>query len=208
MALHTGAAVGLLLGLPADLRGVNPPLIALASVPAGVAGLALERRIEARLGTPATIATGLVAGGIALGLADRAAEARGAEEATYVDGLWLGIAQAVALVPGVSRNGATLAAARWRRFRRADAARLSRQLAWPVILGATALKAWRLRQDELGAHGTELTAAALTSSLSTLLAVRFFADAEGERPLLPYAVYRVALGTVALIRLSQRTADR
>ncbi len=55
-----------------------------------------------------------------------------------MDGLWLGIAQACALFPGVSRNGATLTAARLRRFTRVDAERLSRHVALPVIGGATA----------------------------------------------------------------------
>ena len=65
-------------------------------------------------------------------------------DAGAVDALWLGIAQACALIPGVSRNGATLAAARLRRFTREDANRLSRHVALPVIAGATLLKSARL----------------------------------------------------------------
>ena len=65
-------------------------------------------------------------------------------DADWRDALWLGVAQACALVPGVSRNGATLAAARRRGFTRADANRLSRHVALPVIAGATLLKSVRL----------------------------------------------------------------
>ena len=69
---------------------------------------------------------------------------RGRDSATAADGLALGIGQACALVPGVSRNGATLAAARWRRFTREDANVLSRHAALPLILAATGLKGVRL----------------------------------------------------------------
>ena len=65
------------------------------------------------------------------------------------DALWLGIAQACALLPGVSRNGATLAAARLRGFTREDANRLSRHVALPVIAGATLLKSVRLARRGL-----------------------------------------------------------
>jgi undecaprenyl-diphosphatase len=202
VALHAGAAAGLLLGVPSELRRLDPMLTGLGSVPAGVAGLTLERRIETQAGTPGTIAAGLLLGGLALALADRAPEQRRAEDATVKDALWLGMAQAGALIPGVSRNGATLAAARLRRFRRGDAARLSRQLAWPVIFGAVGLKGWRLRAEpELRANAPELAAGALASSISTLVAVRIIAERENERPLLPYAIYRAVLALLALVRL-------
>src|SRR3989442_1603927 len=64
--------------------------------------------------------------------------------AGWGDALALGLAQAASLMPGVSRNGATLAAARWRGFDREDANALSRHVALPVIVGATALKGVRL----------------------------------------------------------------
>ncbi len=80
-----------------------------------------------------------------MALADRSPQERRAEEAGACDALWLGVAQACSLIPGVSRNGATLAAARWRRFTRVDANRLSRHAALPIIAGATLLKGMRLR---------------------------------------------------------------
>ena len=79
-----------------------------------------------------------------MALADRSPQTRRHEQAGVADGLWLGVAQACSLIPGVSRNGATLAAARWRRFTRTDANRLSRHAALPVIAGATLLKGVRL----------------------------------------------------------------
>ncbi len=144
VALHAGSAGALLLvARPARTR---PALLAAALLPPALAGLALERRIEERLGTPVTLAAGLLAGGAAIVLADGAPERRRAEHADLIDGLALGLGQAAALVPGVSRSGATLAAARARGFTRPDASRLSWEVALPVLVGATALKATRVAQ--------------------------------------------------------------
>ena len=88
-------------------------------------------------------------GALAMAWADRSARDRHCTEAGIRDALWLGLAQACALMPGVSRNGATLTAARRRRFARVDANRLSRHVALPVIGGATGLKALRLTRRGL-----------------------------------------------------------
>ena len=108
-------------------------------MPPAIVGYTLERPIERRLGTPPTIAAGLAAGAAAMWIADaRSPQRRARTDAGVVDALALGLAQACALVPGVSRNGATLTAARARGFRREDANALSRHVALPVIVGATA----------------------------------------------------------------------
>ena len=119
--------------------------------------------------------------------------------ATPLDGLWLGIGQACALFPGVSRNGATLTAARLRRFSRVDAERLSRHVALPVIGGATFLKCLRLWQRGLpeGSGGT-LAVGVVASFASTLASTPLIALVERDRPLWPFAAYRVALGSAAL----------
>lgn len=207
VALHSGALAALVLGLRPHRPGRRTLLFTgLGTAPAGLAGAVLERSIEDRLGTPPTIAAGLLLGGAALGLADRSPGVRGAEEAGLRDALWLGLAQAAALAPGVSRNGATLAAARARRFRRADAHRLSRQLALPVITGATLLKAWRVgRRPLLAQHRTELAAGALASLISTHLAGRLASERNDERPLGRYALYRASLAMFIIMRLRRRT---
>ena len=91
-------------------------MVALSFVPPAIVGYRFERQIERRLGGPRATAVGLAAGAVAMALADRRPQLRGPGDVTPVDGLALGLAQATALAPGVSRNGATLAAARWRRF--------------------------------------------------------------------------------------------
>lgn len=212
VALHAGAALGLLIGRRhewlTELRELGSRhllVLAVASAPAGLAGLGLERRIESRLSAPRTIAAGLLAGGVAMALADRAPEERAARDAGLDDGLVLGLAQAFALLPGVSRRGATLTAARWRRFRRRDAACLSGELAWPVIGGATLLKGWRLHRSGLGAGRTQLLTGAATSLLSTLALSRL--RHSGRQALLPFAVYRAGLAAVILLHLRHREGD-
>jgi undecaprenyl-diphosphatase len=199
VALHAGTAAALLIVLrPPRLR---PAFLAAAVVPPAVAGLALERRIEQRLGTPATLAAGLLAGAAALVLADRTPPARGARDATPADGLVLGLAQAAALVPGVSRSGATLAAARGLGFGRADASRLSWEVALPVLLGAGGLKAGRVlsgRRD--GGATAPLAAGAAAAFASTVAAARTI-GIERRAPLWPWAAWRAGLaGAILAVR--------
>jgi undecaprenyl-diphosphatase len=197
VALHAGTAAALLIVLrPGRMR---PGLLAAAVLPPALAGLALERRIEERLGTPATLAAGLLAGGAALVLADRTPATRAAADAGVRDGLWLGLAQAAALVPGVSRSGATLAAARSRGFGRADASRLSWEVALPVLVGATGLKAWRgVGPDPVLAVGA---GAAFASTLATARAIGI----ERRRPLWPWAAWRAGLAAAILaVRQNRR----
>jgi undecaprenyl-diphosphatase len=199
VALHAGTAAALLIVLrPPRLR---PVFLAAAVVPPGVAGLALERRIEQRLGTPATLAAGLLAGAAALVLADRMPPARAARDATPADGLVLGLAQAAALVPGVSRSGATLAAARGLGFGRADASRLSWEVALPVLLGASGLKAGRVLSGRRDRGATApLAAGAAAAFASTLPAARTI-GIERRAPLWPWAAWRAALaGAILAVR--------
>jgi undecaprenyl-diphosphatase len=214
VALHAGTAAGLLVTLREevseavhDLNGRRLAFITLSFVPPAVVGYTLERQIEQRLGTPGTIAGGLIAGAVVMAFADRTPQSRGHEDAGPADALWLGVAQACALVPGVSRNGATLAAARLRGFTRSDANRLSRHVALPVIAGATLLKTVRLRRRGLPA-GTRLPFAvgATASFASTLVSTWLIRQVERDRSLLPYAVYRVGLGALVLGRLWRRRA--
>jgi undecaprenyl-diphosphatase len=212
VALHAGTAAALLITLRSEVseaaRGFDARraiLIALSFAPPAAVGYGLERQIERRLGTPATIAAGLVAGSVAMALSDRAPQRRTHETAGARDALWLGVAQASALIPGVSRNGATLAAARFREFTREDANRLSRHVALPVIAGATLLKGIRLRQRGLQpGSAAALALGAGCSFASTLCSTWLIRQVERDRSLLPYAVYRTALAAGILRRLQVR----
>ena len=95
----------------------------------------------------------------------------------------------------MSRNGATLAAARLRRFTREDANRLSRHVALPVIAGATVLKgvAPRPARPAAAARGVPFAVGAAASFVSTLGSTWLIRQVERDRSLLPYAAYRIAL---------------
>jgi undecaprenyl-diphosphatase len=215
VALHAGTAVALLITLRAEVHDaldtMTPRLvglIALSFAPPAVIGYKLERVIESRFGTPPTIAAGLICGSVIMALADRAPQLRSSLEAGARDALYLGLAQACALIPGVSRNGATLAAARLRRFTREDANRLSRHVALPVIAGASMLKGVRLARRGLP-PGTAVPFAlgAGASFASTLGSTWLIRQVERDRSLLPYAAYRLALAAVVLRRLRRRGHD-
>jgi undecaprenyl-diphosphatase len=200
VALHAGTALALALEVRSRPRLA---LLAAATAPPAVAGLALERVIEERLGTPRSIAAGLLAGAAAMVLADRRPERRATSDAGVADGAWLGVAQAAALIPGVSRSGATRAIARARGFRRADAAALSREVALPVLAGATTLKAFRLVRR--GGAVRPLAAGAMASAASTAAALRF---ERMDAPLAVWAAYRALLAAALLMTAGRSSSIR
>jgi undecaprenyl-diphosphatase len=199
VALHAGTALALAaVEWRAALR--RAPFLALATAPPALAGLAFERAIERRLGTPRSIAAGLLAGSAAMVLADRVPAGRTAADAGPADALWLGAAQALALMPGVSRSGATRAAARARGFGRADAAGLAREVALPVLAGATALKGLRLARSRPSRRRlTALAAGAGAAAASTLAALALDRRLAREAPLAAWAAYRAALAAAVLV---------
>ena len=211
VALHAGAAAALLIGqrrtIAEELRsfdGRRALLLCLSFLPAAVVGYTLERPIERRLGGPKATAIGLLAGAAAMLAGDTRPQTRGQGEATAADGLALGVAQAAALAPGVSRNGVTLAAARWRCFSRDQANLLSRTIALPIIVGATVLKGVRLKRRGASPElRRSMALGAGASFVSTLASQRLIGLVERDRALWPYAAYRGALAAAVLIKLSR-----
>jgi undecaprenyl-diphosphatase len=212
VALHAGTAAALLIGLRDEVataaRGFDSRRVVLvvgSFVPPAIVGYTLERPIERRLGTPATIAIGLLIGSAAMTIADaRSPQRRGRDDAGLVDALALGVAQACALMPGVSRNGATLTAARLRGFRRRDASTLSRHVALPIIVGATGLKGVRLARRGVPRSVAGAFAAGIGASFaSTLASIRVIRAVERNRPFTIYAAYRATLAAVVLRRAWQ-----
>src|ERR1700754_4309977 len=214
VALHTGAAMALLIGqrrlIAEELRSFDARralLLVLSFAPAAAVGYGFERQIEERLGGPRATAFGLLAGAALMLVADRREQLRGRGEATPMDGLALGVAQAAALAPGVSRNGVTLAAARWRRFSRAQANLLSRTIALPIIVGATGLKGTRLAKRGTTPELRKTLAVGIGASfISTLASQRLIGLVERDRALWPYAAYRAGLAAVVLAKLRRNSA--
>ncbi len=209
VALHAGAAAALLIGqrrvIAEELREFDARrgvVLALSFLPPAVVGYTLERPIERRLGGPGATALGLLAGAAGMLVADARPQRRGRGDANWRDGLALGIAQAAALAPGVSRNGATLTAARWRGFSRDQANLLSRTVALPIIVGATALKGGRLAQRGTSPGLRRTLALGVAASFaSTLASQRLIRLVERDRALWPYAAYRAGLAAAVLAKL-------
>jgi len=208
VALHAGAGLALALELRGELRGSagtrEVGLLALALGPPALAGLALRGPIERRLGGPCSIAAGLVLGALAMTVADTRERTRSRERADAgpADALALGIAQAAALAPGVSRSGATLTAARARGFARGSAQELSWQAGLPVILAAVTLKGVRLLRDGAPRQGRgALAAGAASAFVSTAASARALRRGRrAGRALAPYAAYRCLLAALILAR--------
>jgi undecaprenyl-diphosphatase len=211
VALHAGTAAALLIGLRREVAEYvrdfgphNVVTLTLSFAPAAFVAKRYERRIERSLSDPRTVALALLAGSIAMAVADGRPEERDRDDTRPLDAVVIGIAQACALAPGVSRNGATLTAARLLRFRRRDANVISRQIALPVIVGAVALKGARLvgRRDIQPGVKRGMAAGAGAAFASTLLSLRLITMLERSRSLRPYAAYRaaVALGVLAALR--------
>ena len=196
VALHTGTALA-----------ANIATLAGAIGPPALAGFVLGETIERRLGTPRTIAAGLLAGSLAMGAGELRGGSRRSGEARPGDGLALGVAQALALMPGLSRSGATTAAARLRGFAALDADRLSWQVGLPVIAGAALLQGARqaragIRADQRGA----LAAGGGAALLSTHLSARVLTPERRLRLLAATIGYRVALAALVTRTVRVRAA--
>jgi undecaprenyl-diphosphatase len=198
VALHAGAGLALAWLLRDDLRAAvrDPAGTALLAGPAAAIGFGLEPVIEERLSDPSIAAIAQIASGAALAVADLG----GVTPRHTGDKLAIGLAQAAALVPGVSRNGATLTAARALGFSRHDAARLSWQAGLPIIGGATVLKLARVAQRGLDPDLRKPFAAGAAAAFVSTLAAAPLLRLAG-RPYAPLAAYRVGLGALALRRL-------
>lgn len=197
VALHAGTAAGLARLPEAPLGAVAASMAA----PVVLGGL-FAGAVERRAGTPHGIAAGLAVGTAAMLAADRRPAVRSVASATARDGFWLGLAQATAILPGVSRSGATLAAARARGFTRPAAWTLARDTGTPVVVGAAALTGLRaVRAGIAPRQRLVLAVGAAAAWASGAAAAR---HAPARLPLAPFAVYRLALAAVLASRVGKR----
>lgn len=176
-------------------------LLALATVPAVLFGLWLKLSgTHDALRTIEVIGWATVIGGVLLWMADRAVARRDeAESWTITDAVLMGLAQAFALIPGVSRSGITMTAARWLGFDRTEAARLALLMAVPVIFAAGTVEIYGVAKDGNLVLGAELVLGAALSCAAALAALgvmmRMFA---ATWTMLPFVLYRLALGAILL----------
>jgi undecaprenyl-diphosphatase len=173
-------------------------LLALGTVPAVVAGLLLESTLDDLFDNPTRVGLALIFTGIVLLASGRFHQlTRTLEEAGVSDAVLVGTAQAVALVPGVSRSGITITASLGRGFTTEQSARFSFLLAVPVILSGGA----KQMLDLSGEGGLEwnLLVGVLVAAVSGYFAIVVLIKALTRFGLQPFALYCFAVGLVAVI---------
>lgn len=175
--------------------------LVLGTVPAAVVGYALEDWFEAMFSRPAAAAAFLmVTAGILTAAEYRGRRQRGPNTLTWRDALLIGLAQAAAILPGLSRSGATIAAGLGRGLERQSAARFSFLLATPIILGAGLLQVVDLVQaGDLASRAPALAAGFLAAALAGWGCIHFLLRYLQRRRLYPFALYCAIVGLVCLL---------
>lgn len=194
---------------PSSPEGRLPWLLAIGTVPIVIAGLSLKKHIEGdRWRSLYVIATTLIVIGIVMIIIDRIAagrdEHRPFSALTWKDAALVGLAQSLALVPGVSRSGATICMALALGFARSDAARFSFLLSIPAIAGAGIFEA----KDALRSIGPGAMPAILvgvtTAAISGYISIAWLLKWLGSHDLMGFAIYRIVAGLALLGALAAR----
>ncbi len=184
-------------------------IVVVATIPAGIVGLSLEDVITSKLGEPWQIAILLAVFGVVLWLADRRPSRRDAHELSLKEGFAVGAAQALALMPGVSRAGITITAGRLLGLDRDAAARLSFLLLVPTVLGAVLLKGLQdVVLGDLPAGWKGPFAVGVLASFGTgLLAIQWLLDYVRRHTYDVFVVYRLIAAAVILLLIATGIRD-
>jgi undecaprenyl-diphosphatase len=221
VALHVGTLAAVLIyffrawvqvvvnGIGFNYRGSKPDensrallwYLVVATIPAGLAGLKFQKYAEHAWRSPYIIGAMLIGVAIIMYLADKTgAEKNGLDQMSWFDVIMIGVGQAFAIIPGVSRSGITIAAARFRHFNREASARFSFLLSTPVI-GAAALKdAWDLHKA--GGIPPEMKlpylVGVLVSAIVGLIVIAFFLYYLRRHSLSVFVGYRIVFGIIVI----------
>ncbi|MCP4308352.1 MAG: undecaprenyl-diphosphate phosphatase [bacterium] len=176
-------------------------LLLVGTIPAAVLGLTFESQVEWLNERPRGIAIALFLTGVVL-FATRWIQrgTRTAEEATFKDTIIIGLGQALALIPGVSRSGSTISTGLLRGFTDDEAARYSFLLGIPAIAGAGVFEGKDLL-DSGSTVGAEILVGVAVAAISGYLAIAFLLRLIGRTGLSPFGLYCMAAGTIAFIIL-------
>jgi len=207
VALHAGTLVALLLCFWKDWldlimkkRGLFG-LLVLATIPAAIAGALLNDIVENTLRSPYIICASLVVVGLVMYAAEKMYKHKTMEEVTLFDALFVGFAQAIALIPGVSRSGITISAGLFRGLDRESSARFSFLLATPIIAGAVVLHGRKILGDTVQHDMQLFMAGFLASAVTGFFAIRFLLGFLRNHTVNVFVYYRFALAAVIMISI-------
>lgn len=221
VALHVGTLVAVLLYFFRDWvriiangfggRGDSDPqlrqnrkllwLLVLGSIPVGIAGLLFEKRVEHEFHSPYIIGGMLILVGILMWVADRRTRLwKDLARVRVTDAVVVGVAQAVAIIPGTSRSGITISAGLFRNFDRSTAARFSFLLSTPAIAAAAAKKAWDVHKEGGLPHEMVLPfiVGVVVSAIVGAIVIGFFMQYLRRNSLAPFVWYRVVFGIIVI----------
>jgi undecaprenyl-diphosphatase len=210
VALHLGTLVALLLYYWRDWVSMGASIfngdrdrrhllimLIVASIPGALIGVLFEKLAESTFRSPLVIAIALALLGVALWFSDRSApQTRKIGEVNLRDALLIGFSQAFAIIPGVSRSGSTITAARLLRLERADAANFSFLMATPIIAGAGLFEGRHLIHE--GITG-DVIAGFVTAAIFGLIAIVGLIRFVRTRTYEPFAWYRVILAGFVIV---------
>ncbi len=221
VALHAGTLAAVLIyffgdwvqvianGLGFSYRGSHPDensrsllwYLVLATIPVGIAGKALKHYAEGPWRNFFVIGFSLIIVGLIMGAADRVRQQKtGLDQMSWVDALFVGVAQAFAVIPGVSRSGITITAARFRHLDRESAARFSFLLSTPAIAAAAASDYLEMRKS--GGIPPDMRVAypvgILVSAIVGLLVIAFLLRYLRHNSLRVFVWYRVIFGIILI----------
>ena len=176
--------------------------LVIASIPLGVLAIKFEDQIKAVLFNPVSVAIALVVGGVIILWAERRKHeerVKNVDELTTKDAIKLGLFQALALIPGTSRSGATIIGGLLSGLSRRTAAEFSFFLAIPALLAATAYDIYKARNEFAAADVEPLIVSCIVSFVSALLATKLLLRFVSKHSFASFAWYRIAFGAVILI---------
>jgi undecaprenyl-diphosphatase len=180
--------------------------IVIGCIPAVIAGLFLEKWAKTIFRNPLIVAVPMILMALAMAAADRLFRhsrtlegGHGGPPLRFSDAVWIGCAQALALIPGVSRSGSTITAAMALGFRREEAARFSFLMSAPITAGAALYELRHVISDGLPPHERMVfLAGILASGIVGFLAIAFLLAYLRRGSLMVFVVYRLALGAAML----------
>ncbi|MBP2435804.1 undecaprenyl-diphosphate phosphatase [Microbacterium amylolyticum] len=180
-------------------------LVILGSIPIGILGFTLQEYIRDAFRNLWIVAAVLIGFGIILGMIDRfASRRRVIDDVTYPHGLTIGIAQALALVPGVSRSGATISMARGLGYDRKSAAEFAFLLAIPAVMGSGLFELRHgLQEGSVGPYGwTGVIIATVVAGVVGWLVIAYLMRYLERGSFMPFVIYRVVIGSVIMVLLA------